>query len=66
MIILIAQCLDDTKGDILDAVLCAIQASWACSQKKIKYGIPDLNNKLLSSEGWIINPYLSLQNYGEN
>ncbi len=56
-----AQSLEDAKGDILDAILCAVQATWAYSQEKNNYGIPDLGNESLASEGWIVNPFLNIQ-----
>jgi hypothetical protein len=46
-------CLDDGSGDTLDAVLCALQAAWACSQRSGRFGIPDDAD---ASEGWIIGP----------
>ena len=48
-------CIDDTSGDMLDAVLCALQAAWAWSQRDNNYGIPKHANKL---EGWIADPEL--------
>jgi hypothetical protein len=45
--------IQDPTGDTLDALLCAIQAAWAYSQRERGYGIPadcDL------SEGWIVDP----------
>ncbi len=43
---------DDT-GDKLDALLCAIQAAWAFTQKDHNYGIPPTVDFL---EGWIVDP----------
>ena len=45
---------DDAKGDLLDAVLCMMQAAWAQSQLEAgaaNYGLPAGVNPL---EGWII------------
>ena len=43
--------IDDASGDILDAVLCAIQAAWSTS--KPGYGVPESCDPL---EGWIVDP----------
>ena len=47
--------IDDSTGDQLDAVLCAVQATWAWLKRNEGYGIPE-NADLL--EGWIIDPAL--------
>jgi len=47
------RCIRDQGGDWLDAILCAVQAGWAYSQRFSNYGVPcdcDIN------EGWIIDP----------
>ncbi|MFC1965742.1 DUF429 domain-containing protein [Chloroflexota bacterium] len=49
----VLDCLDDAKGDKLDAVLCAIQAAWSLSQRQAGYGIPHDCDLL---EGWIVDP----------
>lgn len=41
----------DSAGDLLDAVLCALQAAWALGQPN--YGVPDDCDAL---EGWIVDP----------
>lgn len=47
---LAADCEDDPRGDLLDAVLCAVQAAWACARRDANYGLPaDLD----PMEGWI-------------
>ncbi|MFP5461027.1 MAG: DUF429 domain-containing protein [Gammaproteobacteria bacterium] len=47
---LAAACEDDPRGDLLDAVLCAVQAAWACARSDANYGLPaDLD----PVEGWI-------------
>lgn len=51
--VLIEDCLDDGSGDTLDAVLCALQAAWACCQRRGTYGIPDAVDR---AEGWIVGP----------
>jgi hypothetical protein len=46
--------IDDASGDALDAVLCLVQAAWACQQHEggsPLYGLPDDLDPL---EGWII------------
>jgi len=45
--------VDDSMGDLLDAVLCATQAAWALSRKDTGYGIPAACDPL---EGWIVDP----------
>ncbi len=46
-----ADFIADPTGDALDAVLCAVQAAWACSRPD--YGIPEGCAPL---EGWIVDP----------
>jgi hypothetical protein len=62
------QCVDDSKGDVLDSVLCAVQAAWAYCNKTSNYGIPVLENDLLNStirlEGWIVDP--TTQRFGRS
>ena len=43
--------IGDAAGDLLDAVLCALQAAWASGQPN--YGVPDECDSL---EGWIVDP----------
>jgi hypothetical protein len=45
----------DGSGDFLDAMLCAIQAGWAYSQRDRNFGIPEDCDPL---EGWIVDPLL--------
>ena len=45
--------VDDPQGDLLDAVLCALQAAWSSLQPD--YGVPDTCDRL---EGWIVDPSL--------
>jgi len=47
------KCLHDSKGDKLDAALCAMQAAWAWTQHWNRYGVPDHCDQL---EGWIVDP----------
>jgi len=47
------ECLYDSKGDKLDAVLCAMQAAWAWTQRRKRYGVPKHCDHL---EGWIVDP----------
>lgn len=53
----VSDCLDDPKGDKLDAVLCAMQAAWSWSQRQARYGVPNDCDLL---EGWIVDPCLSV------
>lgn len=46
-------CINDSSGDFLDSVLCAIQAAWGYSRRDCCYGIPKKANIL---EGWICDP----------
>jgi hypothetical protein len=46
-------CISDPGADLLDAVLCCVQAAWAHSQRVNRYGIPYDVDRL---EGWIIDP----------
>ena len=43
--------IDDPRGDLLDAVLCALQAAWSSVQPD--YGVPETCDLL---EGWIGDP----------
>lgn len=45
--------IQDPAGDRLDALLCAIQAAWAYTQRARGYGIPGWADTL---EGWIADP----------
>lgn len=46
----------DGSGDRLDALLCAVQASWAYTQRHRNFGIPEDCDPL---EGWIVDPLLA-------
>jgi hypothetical protein len=46
-------CINDTSGDMLDAILCAVQAAWAWSKREKGFGIPRNANHI---EGWIVDP----------
>lgn len=45
--------VQEPMGDELDAVLCAIQAAWAYTQRDAGYGIPPDCDAV---EGWIVDP----------
>ena len=45
--------IEDASGDMLDAVLCAIQAAWGYLNKNNNYGIPE---NVDIAEGWIVDP----------
>ncbi len=49
----------DASGDRLDAVLCAIQAGWAYTQRARGYGIPTARHPVIRTEGWIVDPLLA-------
>jgi hypothetical protein len=46
---------DDPTGDRLDALLCAVQAAWAWTQRQQGFGAPASMDRL---EGWIADPAL--------
>ncbi len=46
---------EDPGADHLDALLCAVQAAWAWSQRENGFGAPDDLDPL---EGWITDPHL--------
>jgi hypothetical protein len=48
----------DPMADRLDALLCAIQAAWACTRRASGYGIP---RDCDGDEGWIVDPVLFSQ-----
>jgi hypothetical protein len=48
--------VQDSSGDQLDALLCAIQAGWAYSKHDQNFGIPGDCDPL---EGWIVDPLLA-------
>jgi len=48
---------NEPMGDALDALLCAIQAAWAYTQRNNNYGIPLYCDK---NEGWIVDPAMLL------
>jgi hypothetical protein len=50
--------VEDAMGDVLDALLCAVQAAWAYSRRDDGYGIP---RDCVSAEGWIVDVSLLLQ-----
>lgn len=45
--------VDDPRGDLLDAVLAALQAAWAHARAASRYGLPAECDPL---EGWIVDP----------
>lgn len=49
--------IQDPTGDRLDALLCAVQAAWAYTQRTQRYGIPKWADTL---EGWIADPEIAL------
>lgn len=44
----------DPCGDVLDSVLCAIQAAWAWTERDRAWGVP----ARVDAEGWIVDPAL--------
>lgn len=52
--------IDDAKGDILDSLICAIQAAWAWNKREENYGLPGpdvVDPDVLAFEGWIFDPH---------
>ncbi len=45
------QILEDGSGDLLDAVICAVQAAWGWRKRRINYGLPA---DAPAGEGWIL------------
>lgn len=43
--------IQDGSGDLLDAVLCAVQAHWGYERRERNFGLPDTVDPL---EGWIV------------
>ncbi len=52
---LASRLVQEPMGDELDAVLCAIQAAWAYTQREQHYGIPPNCDAV---EGWIVDPVM--------
>lgn len=46
----------DARGDLLDAVLAAVQAAWSWSRRDQRFGVPEGADP---SEGWIVDPATS-------
>ena len=51
--------IGEGSGDQLDALLSAIQAGWAYTQREHNYGIPKDCDRL---EGWIVDPGMDIMN----
>jgi hypothetical protein len=49
------ECLDDDHGDVLDSLLCAVQAAWAFGERERGWGVPSDADPV---EGWIVDPGL--------
>ncbi len=49
------RCIQDPAGDLLDAVLCSVQAAWAYARSDSDYG---MNMRCDPLEGWIADPCL--------
>jgi hypothetical protein len=49
--------IDDATGDLLDAVLCAMQSAWGHLHRLSNYGIPE---SIDLAEGWIVDPMFSI------
>jgi hypothetical protein len=55
--------IDDSTGDTLDAVLCALQAAWAYSRRNTDFGMNWACDKF---EGWIADPALLTETKAES
>jgi hypothetical protein len=54
--------VEDGTGDQLDALMCAVQAAWAYTQRSNGYGIPVWADAL---EGWIVDPAIGTHSGGQ-
>ena len=45
------EAVEDPTGDVLDAILCVLQAAWAVQRAAADYGLPTVVDPL---EGWIL------------
>jgi hypothetical protein len=45
------QVMEDGAGDLLDAVICAMQATWGWCRRRANYGLPA---DAPAGEGWIL------------
>jgi hypothetical protein len=59
---LAAMFVREPMADLLDALLCAIQAAWAYTWRDNNYGIPEDCDK---EEGWIIDPAMIGSQYSQ-
>lgn len=50
------QCIEEPGADLLDSILCAIQATWAYSNREQNYGV---SAECDSLEGWIVDPEMN-------
>jgi hypothetical protein len=51
--------INDATGDMLDAVLCAMQAAWGHLHRHKNYG---MSESVDLAEGWIVDPMFSIMN----
>lgn len=49
--VLRARCIDEGSGDVIDALLCAVQAAWAWQRRDAGWGLPADVDPV---EGWIV------------
>lgn len=56
------RCIADPKGDLVDSVLCAVQAAWSFTKRDQGWGVPRFKDcalqKQIAIEGWIVDPSL--------
>lgn len=51
---------EDRKGDLLDSLICAVQAAWAWNRRHDNFGMPGpdlVDPDILAFEGWIMDPH---------
>lgn len=60
--IAITDLVSEPGADMMDAVLCAVQAAWSASRQHMDYGIPEVNG-IGVWEGWIPDPGLLPKDY---
>lgn len=54
------QTLRDDAGDLLDSLICAVQAAWAWNRRNDNFGLPGpdlVDPDVLAFEGWIMDPH---------